>query len=165
MVNLKTKSGENNCYYNISGRCTNPKITRGLAGESGRDWDSKQNCTFTQDGAQSLCSEYFFENIYKETRNKTKNIEIIIPEDMWNTDIGKAAIAEAEKIMRSIRDYQNKHPLREWRNYMSRKTVCSRHSAPSSNEEMPIEVDRYKESRTGSHLNCILKQRIELNKE
>lgn len=64
MTNLNTKSGENNCYYNISGRCTNP---RGLAGESGRDWDSKQNCTFTQDGAQSLCSVYFFEGIYNET--------------------------------------------------------------------------------------------------
>ena len=150
MVNLKTKSGENNCYYNIGGRCTNTKITRGLAGESGRDWDSKQNCTFTQDGAQSLCSEYFFENIYKETRKTTiGSIEIIIPEEMWNTDIGKAAIAEAEKIMYSIRDYQNKYPLREWRNYMSRKTVCLRHSAPSSNEvlsneEMPIDIDRYK---------------------
>ena len=145
MVNLKTKSGENNCYYNIGGRCTNPKITRGLAYESGRDWDSKQNCTFTQDGAQSLCSEYFFEDIYKETRNKTiESIEIIIPEDMWSTDIGKFVIAEAEKIMHSIRDYQNKRPLREWRNYMSRKTVCLRHSVPSSNEEMHIEVDRYK---------------------
>ena len=78
MVNLKTQSGENNCYYNIGGRCTDPKITRGLAGESGRDWDSKQNCTFTQDGAQSLCSEYFFEDIYKETQNKTiESIEII----------------------------------------------------------------------------------------
>ncbi len=66
MVNLNTKSGENNCYYNISGKCTNPKITKGLAGESGREWDSKQNCTFTQDGAQSLCSVFFFENMYKE---------------------------------------------------------------------------------------------------
>ena len=144
MANLKTKSGENNCYYNIGGRCTNPNITRGLAYESGRDWDSKQNCTFTQDGAQSLCSEYFFEDIYKETQNKTiESIEIIIPEEMWNTDIGKAMIAEAE-IIHSIRDYQNKHPLREWRNYMSRRTVCLRHSAPSSNEEMPIDIDRYK---------------------
>lgn len=67
MVNLNTKSGENNCYYNINSGCTNPKISKGLAGESGRDWDSKINCTFTQDGAQSLCSEYFFEYIYKET--------------------------------------------------------------------------------------------------
>lgn len=65
MTNLVTKSGENNCYFNIGGRCTNPKVTRGLAGESGRDWDSKQNCTFTQDGAQSLCSAYFFEGIWR----------------------------------------------------------------------------------------------------
>jgi hypothetical protein len=129
MVSIKPKSGENNCYYNISGKCTNPKITRG---ESGRDWDSKQNCTFTQDGAQSLCSEYFFENIYKETRDKIETIEIIIPEELWDTDIGKKVIAEAEKIKRSIRDYQDKRPLREWRDYMSRKTVCLRHSAPSS---------------------------------
>lgn len=144
MVNLKLKSGENNCYYNISGKCTNPKITRGLAGESGRDWDSKQNCTFTQDGAQSLCPKYLFENIYKETRNKIGTIEIIIPEELWDTDIGKKATAEAEKIKHSIQDYQNKRPLREWRDYMLRKTACLRHSAHSSREEMPIDVDRYR---------------------
>lgn len=66
MSNLTTKSGENNCYFCIEGRCTNPKITRCNdvpIGGSGRDWDSKQNCTFKQDGAQSLCSEYFFEGI------------------------------------------------------------------------------------------------------
>lgn len=112
MVNLRTKSGENNCYFNINGICTNPKITRGLTGESGRDWYSKQNCTFTQDGAQSLCSKYFFENIYKETRDKIETIEIIIPEELWDTDIGKKVAAEAEKIKKSIRDYQNKRPLR-----------------------------------------------------
>ena len=28
---------------------------------SGRDWDSKMNCIFTQDGAQSSCSAYLFE--------------------------------------------------------------------------------------------------------
>lgn len=74
MVNLNTKSGENNCYFNIGSRCTDPKITKGLAGESGKDRDSKQNCTFTQDGAQSLCSEYFFEHIYKETALQEKTI-------------------------------------------------------------------------------------------
>jgi len=72
MVNLNTKSGENNCYFNINGGCTNPKITRGIAGDSERDWDSKQGCTFTQDGAQSLCSVYFFQDIYTETKLQEK---------------------------------------------------------------------------------------------
>ena len=75
MANLNTKSGKNNCCYNIAGRCTNPKISNGLASESGRDWKSKLNCTFTQDGAQSLCSEYFFEHIYKETKPQERKDE------------------------------------------------------------------------------------------
>lgn len=88
MVNLNTKSGENNCYFNITGRCTNPKVTRDKAtaiGGSGRDWDSKQNCTFTQDGAQSLCHEYFFEHIYKETalQEAKKQKTIIVSKREW----------------------------------------------------------------------------------
>ena len=64
MNNLTTKSGKNNCYWNIKRKCTNPKITRCkhiIIGGSGRDWDSKMNCIFTQDGAQSSCSAYLFE--------------------------------------------------------------------------------------------------------
>lgn len=63
MSNLHTKSGENNCYYNIEGRCTNPALTKNkptAKDGSGRDWDSKQNCTVTQDGAQGVCTGYLF---------------------------------------------------------------------------------------------------------
>lgn len=61
MSNLTTKAGENNCYYNINGKCTEPIVnhTSILVG-SGRIWDSQINCVVTQDGAQSVCSAYRF---------------------------------------------------------------------------------------------------------
>jgi hypothetical protein len=67
--------GKNNCYFNFRGTCTNPKITRNKPTTifgSGRDWDSKQNCTFTQDGAQTHCTEYLFKDIYTETKFSKK---------------------------------------------------------------------------------------------
>lgn len=56
----------NNCYYNIRETvenkeyhiCTYPKPHRGWVGISGRCWDSKESCIFTQDGAQKTCSFY-----------------------------------------------------------------------------------------------------------
>jgi len=53
---------KNNCYYNVEGRCTYPKPHRGWIGETGRCWDSKESCTFTQDGAQKLCTLYKIQN-------------------------------------------------------------------------------------------------------
>jgi hypothetical protein len=53
---------KNNCYYNFDGRCTYPKPHRGWIGESGRCWDSKESCVFTQDGAQTLCTFYKIQN-------------------------------------------------------------------------------------------------------
>jgi len=50
----------NNCYYNHENRCTKPKSWSGYVGASGRTWDSKMSCTFTQDGAQGICSDYKF---------------------------------------------------------------------------------------------------------
>ncbi|MCZ7405140.1 MAG: hypothetical protein O8C67_09455 [Candidatus Methanoperedens sp.] len=60
----------NNCYYNVGRKCTHPTSTFQKIGDSGRNFDSKTNCTFTQDGAQSLCSWYFFEH------DKNKKISI-----------------------------------------------------------------------------------------
>lgn len=51
----------NNCYYNIEGRCTYPKDYTIWIGSSGRDWNSKENCVFLQDGAQTVCSNYNIE--------------------------------------------------------------------------------------------------------
>ena len=65
-MKIKQITQINNCYFNIKGRCTNLEITRNRPTAkcgSGRDWDSLQNCTFTQDGAQALCSEYKFRGL------------------------------------------------------------------------------------------------------
>ena len=48
MHGIDLKSGVNNCHWNVTGKCTNPKITRNkIPREFSRDWDSKQNCTMT----------------------------------------------------------------------------------------------------------------------
>lgn len=52
----------NNCYYNIDNMCTHPKSYSKHIGASGRDWDSKESCTFTQYGAQTVCSWYKIQN-------------------------------------------------------------------------------------------------------
>jgi len=58
MNGIEIKSGVNNCYWNIKGKCTNHLVTRNdeQFGFS-RDWDSKQNCTLTIFGI-SVCSGY-----------------------------------------------------------------------------------------------------------
>jgi hypothetical protein len=55
-------AGINDCNFNINGRCTNQIITRNIL-QSGfsRDWDSKQNCVYTQIGVL-LCSCYLQES-------------------------------------------------------------------------------------------------------
>ena len=62
MGNLHTESGQNNCYYNINGKCTFPKPYSTWVGNSGRAWESNENCTVTQYGAQKLCSNYKIED-------------------------------------------------------------------------------------------------------
>ena len=57
MGNLHTKSGENNCEWNMNGKCTKGFFD----GEPVRKWDSKLNCTVTQYGAQKVCSNYKLE--------------------------------------------------------------------------------------------------------
>lgn len=52
----------NNCYFNFEGKCTYPKSYSKHIGVSGRDWDSKENCVFTQYGAQTTCSNYKIQN-------------------------------------------------------------------------------------------------------
>lgn len=49
MYGIQIKSGVNNCYWNVEGKCTNSEITRNEVPLNlfSRDWDSIQNCTFT----------------------------------------------------------------------------------------------------------------------
>ena len=56
MFGIKLVSGHNDCYWNIGGRCTNPKITGKKIVT--RDWNSKINCTLTQIGVVQ-CGEYW----------------------------------------------------------------------------------------------------------
>ncbi len=53
---IPIKSGVNNCETNWKGKCINKVITRSKT-TMPKDWDSKQNCTFTIYGVH-LCSEY-----------------------------------------------------------------------------------------------------------
>lgn len=58
MNGIALKSGVNNCYWNVEGKCTNTIITRNKIQEGcSRDWDSKQNCTLTILGIH-LCGGY-----------------------------------------------------------------------------------------------------------
>lgn len=59
MNGIELKSGVNNCFWNLEGRCTNPLVTRNPIDKmfSSRDWDSKQNCTVTILGVHN-CSAY-----------------------------------------------------------------------------------------------------------
>jgi hypothetical protein len=56
MFGIELKSGINDCYYNCKSKCVNKKITRKKTIMS-CDWDSVQNCTFTQIGTE-LCGCY-----------------------------------------------------------------------------------------------------------
>jgi hypothetical protein len=56
MHGIVLKSGVNNCLWNWESRCTNKEITRSNTTMS-RDWDSKQNCTYTILGIH-LCHCY-----------------------------------------------------------------------------------------------------------
>ena len=62
MGNLNTESVQNNCYFNIKRKCTFPKSYSKWIGDSGRDWESNENCTVTQYGAQKVCGNYKLEN-------------------------------------------------------------------------------------------------------
>lgn len=58
MHGIPLEDGVNNCYWNIEGRCTNKLITKTKeATQYGRDWGSRQKCTYTIFGA-SECGEY-----------------------------------------------------------------------------------------------------------
>lgn len=58
MNGIPLKSGVNHCHWNVDGRCTNYNVTRNsiIAGFS-RDWDSRQNCTYTILGVQ-ICGGF-----------------------------------------------------------------------------------------------------------
>ena len=55
---MPIKPGVNICRWNLSGKCTNNKVTGNIVFEGhSRDWTSRQNCTFTIFGT-SLCSGF-----------------------------------------------------------------------------------------------------------
>lgn len=56
MYGIKLISGHNDCWWNVTGRCTFDKYNKHEF-KSQKDWDSKENCTVTQLGTQ-LCSNY-----------------------------------------------------------------------------------------------------------
>jgi hypothetical protein len=58
MHGIELKSGVNNCYWNINGKCTNTEVTRNKISQAfSRDWNSKQSCTYTILGIH-LCGCY-----------------------------------------------------------------------------------------------------------
>ena len=58
MNGIELKSGVNNCYWNIDGKCTCKEITKNKIPETyHRDYNSKQNCTLTILGVH-ICSYY-----------------------------------------------------------------------------------------------------------
>lgn len=65
MHGIPCKSGFNDCYWNVEGKCTSWIVTqeKPKAGLS-RNWDSRQNCTLTQVGVR-MCHEYFQEGQYR----------------------------------------------------------------------------------------------------
>jgi hypothetical protein len=73
MYGIEFKSGINDCYFNCEGKCVNKKVTRKKTNMS-CDWESKQNCTFTQIGTE-LCSGYMkqsfieYPNLQRTTAN------------------------------------------------------------------------------------------------
>jgi len=56
MYGIELKSGVNDCYWNVEGRCTFDKYKMHYP-YGQRDLNSKENCIFTQIGTQ-LCSWY-----------------------------------------------------------------------------------------------------------
>jgi len=84
MVNVNgipLESGINDCYWVCNRKCTNPKVTRNNIPKSfSRDWDSKQNCTYTIIGT-SICSGFKFiyerqiSGVYKFIRVRRKGRE------------------------------------------------------------------------------------------
>lgn len=74
MHGIELKSGINDCYFNCEGKCVNKIVTRSKTNMS-CDWDSKQNCTFTQIGTE-LCDSYMKQSFieYPNLQHTTANI-------------------------------------------------------------------------------------------
>ena len=74
MNGIELKSGINDCYFNCKGKCVNKNVTRTKTRMS-CDWDSKQNCTFTQIGTE-LCDAYKKQSFieYPNLQRTTANI-------------------------------------------------------------------------------------------
>jgi hypothetical protein len=74
MHGIEFKSGINDCYFNCEGKCVNKNVTR-IKTRMSCDWDSKQNCTFTQIGTE-LCDAYKKQSFieYPDLQRTTANI-------------------------------------------------------------------------------------------
>jgi hypothetical protein len=57
MNGIELKSGINNCYWNIKGKCTSYDITKNKKRYSSRDCDSKCYCNFNIFRVHD-CNEY-----------------------------------------------------------------------------------------------------------
>lgn len=78
MNGIVLESGVNDCNFNINGRCTNQVITRGsIPASFSRDWDSEQNCVYTQLGI-SLCDGYLQESCVNINKQKLSVIALLI---------------------------------------------------------------------------------------
>ena len=63
MHGIELKSGVNNCYWNVDGKCTCERVTRNKVSPGhSRDWESKQNCTLTILGV-NVCDSYKIQTI------------------------------------------------------------------------------------------------------
>lgn len=67
MHGIELKSGVNNCYWNIDGKCTNPKITKEKV-IGFHDWNSTMSCVYTILGCD-LCSGYLHQKHYTQLNN------------------------------------------------------------------------------------------------
>lgn len=115
MHGIGLKSGVNNCRWNIKGKCTNEKITKDeLPFGFSRDWDSKQNCTFTILGVH-LCYEYKPETLFlghtklDSRRNGRSEMPLYIIK--WNSGYGD----EFEEIEAATEKEATIYAHKQWR--------------------------------------------------
>jgi len=78
-------------------------------------WETCSNCGY-QFGSIEHKKEC--KTMNKEEKEEAINvgtkIEIIIPEEMWDTETGKKAIKEADKIIQSIEEFQKSSEKRKF---------------------------------------------------
>lgn len=86
----KVKEKQNNCYYNNDGYCVNIRICGEppTATGSNCNWDSKVSCTFSQHGAQTVCSAYSIDGKAGSDATKGEGINVFITMEKGDLNIG-----------------------------------------------------------------------------